>query len=231
LHEGSIVSVMHHGQDAEPVIVIDNFAREPQRFIDDAACLRLAPIGDHYPGVRAVVPPRLIEPLLAPLASMIRDTFGLAGCGIEEAYYSLVTTPPAVLRPIQRLPHFDGVEPQKLALLHYLVRDERGGTAFYRHRSTGFERITAARLPEYRRALAEDIARDGIPEPAFIAGDTSLFACVGRHAAAFNRAIIYRGNTLHCADIPRDIAFSADPVTGRFTVNSFLRGTDTVAQR
>lgn len=145
---------MRHGRDAEPVIVIDDFAPAPERFIDDAGCLRLAPIGDHYPGIRALMPPRLVDPLLVPLASMIRETFGLDRCRIEEAYYSLITTSPATLRPIQRLPHFDGVEPEKLALLHYLARDERGGTAFYRHRGTGFETITATRLPEYRRALA-----------------------------------------------------------------------------
>ncbi len=221
---------MRHGRDAEPVIVIDDFAPAPERFIDDAGCLRLAPIGDHYPGIRALMPPRLVDPLLVPLASMIRETFGLDRCRIEEAYYSVVTTPPTALRPIQRLPHFDGVEPEKLALLHYLARDECGGTAFYRHRGTGFETITATRLPEYRRALADDIAREGVPEPAFISGDTALFARVGHHRAVFNRAIIYRGHTLHCADIAPDTTLTTDPATGRFTVNLFLRGAVARAQ-
>lgn len=225
MHEGSSVSVVRHGREAEPVIVIDNFAPAPEKFIADASALRLVPIGEHYPGIRAEVPHRLIEPLFASLASVVRDTFGLDRCRIEEAYYSVVTTSPEALQPIQRLPHFDGVEPEKLALLHYVARDERGGTSFYRHLSTGFETIAPTCLSQYRRALANDLAREGVPAPAFISGDTALFLRIGHYTALFNRAIIYRGNTLHCADIPSDMALSADPATGRFTVNTFLRGT------
>jgi hypothetical protein len=180
-------------------------------------------MGEHYPGLRAPVPPALLAPLLRALTPLITAHFGAASAMVEDAFYSVVTTPPADLLPIQRLPHFDGVEPERLALLHFLSHDESSGTAFYRHRSSGFETITAARLPAYRTALAADIARHGLPEPGYIAGDTPIFERLARHEGRRNRAILYRGNTLHCADIPSGLALPADPARGRFTVNTFLR--------
>ena len=224
MSDGWSIAVHRQGNEAEPVVVIDNFAADPARFIDDAGFLGFAPMGVHYPGIRAAVPHALLVPLLDALAPLIADNFGLRDCAITDAFYSLVTTPPGELTPIQRLPHFDGVEPGRLALLHYLGRDERAGTAFYRHRSTGFETVTAPRLAEYRAALADDLAREGVPGPAYIAGDTAVFAEVAAYRGRFNRAIVYRGNTLHCARLPVDLAMSDDPAAGRFTVNTFLSG-------
>ena len=224
MSDGWRVSVARHGDEAQPVIVIDGFAAAPDRFIDDAAFLGFAPMGEHYPGIRAPVPPALLVPLLDRLAPLIATTFGLRDCTITDAFYSLVTTPPAALTPIQRLPHFDGVEPGRLALLHFLSRDERSGTAFYRHRTTGFEAVTAARLPDYRAALAADLARHGMPPPAYIAGDTPIFAEVAHYAGLFNRAIVYRGNTLHCARLPPALPLHANARDGRLTVNTFLTG-------
>ncbi len=218
------VRVIRHGREAEPVVVIDAFAPDPQRFIDDAAFLGFRPIGEHYPGIRAAVPHALLAPLLATLAPVIAEVFGLMQTEIADAFYSLVTTAAADLTPIQRLPHFDGVEPERLALLHYLTPVGAGGTAFYRHRATGFETVTAARLPAYRAALDADLRRDGLPPPGYIAGDTPLFERIAAHDGVFNRAILYRGNTLHCADLPPDMPLIADPQAGRLTVNTFLTG-------
>lgn len=216
--------VEHQGNERAPVAVIDNFAPHPERFIDDAAMLGFAPMGEHYPGVRANVARAMLVPLLKSLGDAIHDVFGYDAADVSDAFYSLVTTPPEALTPIQRLPHFDGVEPERLALLHYLSTDQPGGTAFYRHRATEFESVTAARLPVYRAALECDLARVGMPEPAYIDGDTDLFECIGRFDGVFNRAILYRGNTLHCAWLPDAGRFVDDPARGRLTANTFLQG-------
>ena len=218
------VSITHHGAEAQPVVVIDGFA-DAARFRDDAAFLSFAPIGPHYPGIRAPVSPRMLRDLLVRLEPVAQAAFGVGGLAIADAFYSIVTTPPAALAPIQRLPHFDEVSPTRLALLHYLSPDERSGTAFYRHRSTGFESIDATRLDPYRAALDADLRRDGLPEAGYIAGDTPLFERLAVHQGRFNRAILYRSNTLHCADLPVDLAFDPDPATGRLTVNTFLDAT------
>ncbi|EZP56975.1 DUF6445 family protein [Sphingomonas sp. RIT328] len=218
------VSIEHHGAEAQPVVVIDGFA-DAERFRDDAAFLSFAPIGPHYPGIRAPVAPRLLRDLLARLEPVARAAFGVGGLTIADAFYSIVTTPPAALTPIQRLPHFDELSPRRLALLHYLSPDERSGTAFYRHRTTGFESIDAARIGAYRTALDADLARHGLPEAGYIASDTPVFERLAVHLGRFNRAILYRSNTLHCADLPADLALHADPARGRLTVNTFLDAT------
>lgn len=223
--EAWTLSVAEYGTEREPVVVIDGFAPQPERFIDDAGFLAFQPIGPHYPGIRAVVAPAMLRDLLAGLQPVVVEVFGVPGFEVIDAFYSLVTTPPSALAPIQRLPHFDGVERERLALLHFLARDERSGTAFYRHRSTGFETVSAERLPAYRAALDADIKRHGMPAPAYIGGDTALFEQIALHRGRFNRAILYRSNTLHCAAIPDDMAFVADPARGRLTVNTFLMAT------
>jgi hypothetical protein len=216
------VAVEYHGEEREAVVVIENFGADPDSLIADAAMLAFRPMGVHYPGVRAEISRRLLAPMIEAVMPVIAEVFGGEQPDVADAFYSLVTTPPATLAPIQRLPHFDGVEPGRLALLHYLARDERSGTSFYRHRATGFETVTATRLPAYRAAIEADLAREGLPEPAYIDGDTALFERTARYDGLFNRAILYRGNTLHCAAIPDDVTLSADPTCGRLTLNTFL---------
>jgi hypothetical protein len=214
--------VTTHGSEEQPVVVIDAFAPDPHGLREDATFLAFARIGDHYPGVRAVVPEAVLRPFVAALAPVARDVFGLTDLSVVDSFYSVVTTPPEALAPIQRLPHFDEVSSIRLALLHYLSEDEASGTAFFRQRSTGYESVDAARLPAYRAALAADLARHGMPAAGYIDATSPLFEQVARHQGRFNRAILYRSNTLHCADIPAGMSFSPDPYDGRLTVNTFL---------
>ncbi|MFM9827490.1 MAG: DUF6445 family protein [Sphingomonas sp.] len=222
--QGWVVTVAEQGREREPVVIIDQFTEHPARWIDDAAARSFAAIGPHYPGLRAPTPHTMLAPLLGALAPIARDVFGTPTLALVEAYYSLVTTPPTALSPIQRLPHFDGLARDRLALLHYLSTDERSGTAFYRHRRSGFETVDSARYPTYDAMLQADVRAHGLPGPAYIAGDTAMFEQVAVHAGRFNRAILYRSCTLHCAVIPPDITLAADARAGRLTVNTFLAG-------
>ena len=199
------------------------FWSDPEMLREDAAALRMGAIGPHYPGVRAEVPARLAETMRRRIAPLLADHFGLDPApAVSEAYYSLVTTAPAELAPIQRLPHFDGVEPRRIAVLLFLGHGAQGGTAFYRQRETGFESVDAARLDRFKEVLADGVRRHGMPEPAYIAGDTPLYEQVAVQPGAFNRALIYPGNTLHCAYLPPGVALSTDPLHGRLTLNLFL---------
>jgi Family of unknown function (DUF6445) len=217
--------LIHHGTEQQPVLVIDNFVADPEMMIEDAAMLAYQPMGPHYPGLRANVPSALVNRFMQDISGMISEVFNLAGQpDLIESLYSIVTKQPADLKPIQRLPHFDSVEPGRIAVLHYLARSEAGGTAFYRHRTTGFESVSADQLASYTAALENDVALHGVPPADYIAGDTPIFEQIAHYEARFNRAIIYRGNTLHCAHIPSGMALPASPQTGRLTVNTFLAG-------
>jgi Family of unknown function (DUF6445) len=216
------VSIARHGTEDEAIVIIDRFVPDPHALREDAAMLAYGAMGVHYPGIRATVPHAVAKRMTAAIEALARDVFGAAALDIADAFYSIVTVPPTALTPIQRLPHFDGVEPSRLALLHYLSPDAPGGTAFYRHRKTGFETVTAARLATYREALESELARDGLPAPAYIETDTPLFEQVCRIEGRFNRAILYRGNRLHCAWLPDGTPFATDPAAGRLTTNLFL---------
>jgi len=217
--------VHHIGRERQPVIVIDDFAADPHSIIEEAAQLQYTPIGPHYPGIRANVPAARVRAFLAPIVDLLFSTFQ---CGTElqvlEAYYSMLTTPPADLRPIQRLPHFDGVERERLALLHFLSTDRPSGTAFYRHRSTGLESVDAVHYPSFSAAVTRDAALHGLPEPAYISGDTAMYEQVASFEGRFNRLLVYRGHVLHCAYLPDGLSYSPDPRKGRLTVNTFLMG-------
>ena len=99
-----------------------------------------------------------------------------------------------------------------------------GGTAFYRHQYTGFERIDAARLPSYATLLKQQAMAARLHEnPSYISGDTELFQQIAKVEARVNRAIIYPGNLLHSGDIRQIGANAADPAHGRLTISSFLQ--------
>ena len=217
--------VQYVGNERQPVILIDDFVPDPRSFIDEAASLSYTTIGVHYPGVRAELSPARLQIFMPGIVELVLQTFG---CGAKlqllEAYYSVVTTLPAALRPIQRLPHFDGLERERIALLHFLSTDGPSGTAFYRHRSTGFETVDAARYPKFTKALEHDVATHGLPAPGYISGDTQIHEQIAQFGGRYNRALIYRGHALHCALLPDDLSFSADPRSGRLTVNTFLMG-------
>ncbi|WP_447406945.1 DUF6445 family protein, partial [Clostridium perfringens] len=64
-----------------------------------------------------------------------------------DASFSIVTTPPEKLDVRQRVPHCDAFRADRIALVHYLAPEGGDGTAFFRHRSTGFETIDEERAP------------------------------------------------------------------------------------
>jgi hypothetical protein len=217
------VEIHRHGREQEPVIVIDDYARDPEQLIDEAAALSYRPIGAAFPGVRAPAPQGLALAIRDSLGELVRKVFGIqAPLDRMECYFSLITTPPGELQLIQQFPHFDGLGRERIAALHHLSRAERGGTAFYRHRSTGFETMDAARLPTYNRAVNAELHRLGAPAPAYIGQDSPMWEQIARYEARFNRLLVYRGATLHGAVIPADLPLPADPRQGRFSVNSFF---------
>jgi hypothetical protein len=217
------MQIERQGDEAQPVIVIDNMLAAPERWRALAARVPWGRIGPHYPGLRAVVPRQAAEEMRGELAGLIAETFALDPVPpVLETYFSIVTTPPDALAPIQRLPHFDGLEPERIAILIYLSGAEQGGTAFYRQRATGFETVDSARFPAFEAALKAGVAEHGLPPAAYVAGDTPLYERIAAYEARPNRALIYRGHTLHCAAIPPGAELPADPLRGRLSINGFL---------
>lgn len=217
------LSALHFGAERQPLIVIDGALPDPQAVVAIAAKHRFEPIGPFYPGVRATVSEAVAMGLVAPLRNVLVDAFSLPHPPeYSECFLSVVTTPPEALAPIQRLPHFDGFARETIAVLLYLDVRERGGTAFYRQRGTGFESVDETRFERFRQTLEAGIALHGLPQPDYLRGNTPLYEQIHEVEGLFNRMIAYRGNTLHCGALVPGFVPVANPAEGRLTLNLFL---------
>ena len=144
------------GRDASPVLVIDDAFADPDAITafgrNEAAFETPATA---YPGLNAAVPDGFLAPLIAAIRSTLADAYGIpADFQIDSrGYYGLVTLRPEVLTPGQSIPHVDNVGHRGLAAVAYLCDEDQGGTGFYRHRTTGFERLTQDTLATYNAVL------------------------------------------------------------------------------
>ena len=216
-------TVLNVGRQALPVIVIDSFSLDPDSLIGCAAEAVFIDVGSVYPGVRAPAPRGYVNAMVEAVAPTIEQIFGESlEPELDLCAFSMVTTPPGKLRKIQRIPHFDGPDPDRIAFLHYLCAPSQGGTSFYRHRATGLESVSRTRVEEYRNAVVAEIRSDS-PMQDYVAEDTRFFERIHRIDAAFNRLIVYKGNALHSGDISERTVLSEDPRQGRLTINGFGR--------
>ncbi|MBW8910725.1 MAG: hypothetical protein JF564_02235, partial [Sphingomonas sp.] len=114
--------------------------------------------------------------------------------------------------------HFDSTNPADLALLHYL--SDTPGTAFYRHRPTGIERVDDVNLDRFLSyAQPAAAAAEG-----YIHGSDPHYEQIGMVEGVADRLVIYQGSLLHCGIIPPGLALSSDPRRGRLTANLFVLG-------
>jgi len=217
------ITVRLVGHEREPVAIVENFAPDPEALRAAAARAAFAPDPRHYPGIRAALPADYMAGVRPALSEVMREVFGFTrGARVLGANFAMVTTSPEALSLEQRLPHVDALDPGRMAIVHYLSPGDTDGTAFYRHRATGFETITAARSAAYFAALNADLAAHGQPAAAYLCGDTAIFEQTGVIGARFNSALIYRSRVLHSGAISAGRVFASDPLTGRLTVTCFL---------
>jgi hypothetical protein len=217
------VELRRIGREGRAIVIVDHFARDPDRLRTLAQSADYQPRGDYYPGRRAPVPPDYFADVGPLLSALFQRMAGPAArVGVDRALFALISTPASELGLAQRVPHIDSADPARFAIVHFLGLEDQGGTAFYRHRSTGFETITPDRHRPYLDGLEHDFASRGEPVPGYISGDTKLFERTALIPYQFNRAVIYPGNLLHCSANEDRMTLPDDPVAGRLTVTSFL---------
>ena len=224
LSSAATISTSEYGSEKLPLVMVDDALADLALVRDIAARHDYRPIGPHYPGIRAAVSQAVAMPLVEPLQPMLQEVFSLKRpAGFDECFLSVVTKGPGELAPIQRLPHFDGLERERIAVLLYLDIAPRGGTAFYRQRTTGFEYVNESRFAAYEATLREDVARHGLPQAGYIGEGSELFERAHVIEDMPGRMAIYRGNSLHCAALGEGFVPDPDPATGRLSLNLFLR--------
>ena len=212
------------GLEGAPLLVIDNLLSNPDRLVRKAAVSHFVRQSSMFPGIRAPAPlsyQRFLESALNPL---LEECFGLAPGRFvfPMCHYSLVTQPAEKLAFLQRVPHIDSVAANGLATVHYLFHGDWGGTAFYRHRATGFEVVDGSRRDAYFARLSEESRGADAPQPGYIGDDTALFERIAQVEPGFNRMVVYRRNSLHSGRIDNARVPPADPLAGRLSINSFI---------
>ena len=216
--------ISHFSAEKHILATIPGLLANAEMVIESAFLQKFAKITPQYPGVRARLDESASQSLAQQLSPMLSDTFDAPeGTWSLVAWYSLVTSAPQQLLPIQRLPHVDGTDPNQIAMMLYLHETEHGGTAFFRHKSTGLEALTENDFPRYRHALQKEVAETGMPPARYVTDGAPLFEVTHRVSGNFNEAVFYRGNILHSGVIDNDAPLSPDPRKGRLTINAFLR--------
>jgi hypothetical protein len=212
------------GAERAPLLVIDNFVASAEALVADACARAFTVRSRYFPGIRAEAPPAYQQLLLTPLRRALLDCLGVpeGTLTLSMCHYSVITTPAQELAPPQRIPHVDSFAKSGLATIHYLFKANLGGTAFYRHRSTGFESIDEARRAAYSRALDEEHSGPAAPGPGYINGSTDLFEQIAKQDGVFNRMLVYRRNSLHSGCIEASFVPDPNPATGRLSINSFI---------
>jgi hypothetical protein len=218
------------GNSQSPVVIVDDFSGDLERVLRIADELAPYPLhANYYPGLRRVISrddadaDAYVAETCESAGQFIAGAFGIDRFTLLEASFSMVTSKPSDLSPPQRAPHFDTTDQKHLAVLHYLNVPAGSGTAFYRQRSTGIERVTEANLDTYVQTARRDAAQLS-PSSGYINGSDEFFEQIAATEAIPDRLIIYHGSLLHSGIIPADMTFSSDPREGRLTANLFVRG-------
>jgi hypothetical protein len=110
------ISRRHFGSEAEPLVVIDGFAGDPDQLRMAAVQAAFVPAGQHYPGIRAALPDTYLRDQLPLVARALGREFGpCRRIRVVDAQFSIVTVAPAALDVRQRLPHVDAYGPLSFA--------------------------------------------------------------------------------------------------------------------
>lgn len=217
------MQVVRIGALSTPVVVFDQAASDPDHWRNLGIGLDWGKRGEYYPGPRAIAPQDYLLAMSEPLGLALTRVFAWRGrVKVLNCFYSLATSAPDQLSLAQRVPHVDSYDPAQIAFVHYLCQPRFGGTAFYRQRSTGFERIGTDMDKDFEAALVRDFNHYGEPPAAYVDGSSPLFEQLHACPATYNRLIVFPGNQLHCADLA-GVALDPDPARGRLTVAGFLR--------
>jgi len=227
LNSDSSLRVFYAGKEKTAVAVIEDFAADTQGLIDHA-CDSVEFDTDTtsaYPGVRAKPTRDYVVQVMSACVPLLYRLYSVPTtmrARLKRAYYSLVATAPEELRTLQRIPHFDGSAEYYFAVTHYLSPGQFGGTGLFRHKPTGFENITTARLDDYIKAGDEFIEKHGEPAAEYINASNDHFELYEQIEYRPNRVVVYPGSMLHSILIDPDRDLSADPASGRLTGNFFI---------
>jgi hypothetical protein len=222
LNRNARIDIRPMGREHQPLIIIDNALTAPDDMAGVAAHTRfIQPPHTLYPGLNAPVPPVYSQSLAKVLRPLLDEVFGIPA-HIEltaSSFFALATQGPADLQPVQKVPHHDSCDPFMIAMVHYLCQPPQGGTAFFRHKTTGYEYVSDERFKPYEDIMRAELTTGELPHHA--GRDTPNYELIDSADMVYNRLVIYRSISLHSALLDES-RLSNDPQAGRLTLNTMM---------
>lgn len=215
--------------------VIDDVLLEPQAWCGRAeqfAAEFSAYAGNAYPGLELPLPEAMTplwDQYLHRARSVLAHQSAVAAspARLLNGYTRLgmVNRSPAQLQPYQWICHRDQLSPDPLhrieAMVLYLFHNSAlGGTAFYRAR--GSEAATAQLVHDSGFLSGADFQRRYQVRPGYLCESNAHFEHCLTVQPRFNRLVFYSGRVFHTSHITRPELLSADPRSGRLTLNGFF---------
>jgi hypothetical protein len=226
VNPASKAQIIYLGLERTPVIIIDDFASDVSglKHIASESEFKLDP-HSFYPGIRAVLSKDYVISSLQAVYQFIYQLYQIPQhlkLKPQKGFFSLISTPESQLDPLQCMPHFDTPDPYYFAVLHYLNDAPHGSTGFFRHKPTGFERITTARQADYFQSAQQFIDTHGAPAQRYQLHSNEHYELYQQIPYQANRLIIYPGNLLHSTLVDLSTDIDSSPASGRLTANIFI---------
>jgi hypothetical protein len=221
-----VVRVMRFGSDGY-CCVVDEVLRFPEEWVRYALERRGQFVSDAggYPGISLATDPAGEHAMREFFGLHLRRYFNVRRLVQMVCRYSMVTLAPEELRPLQWICHQDmpAADPRlsQQACVLYLFRDEDlGGTSFY-EATRSFAETAQLFADAGTMSAAQFTARYGI-QASYQCDSNAYFRRMATVPARWNRAVFYSGAVLHSGQIAAPKRLTADPATGRLTVNFFF---------
>lgn len=207
-------------------VVVDDLLADPQAWREWAIKQAFAPAFDYpYPGLVLGAPLLLQQHLQDYFGLHVRKLLHCRRTLDAQSRFSVITTPPNELQPVQWLCHRDRVTEDESNLMYaasvlYLFDNPKlGGTSFYKPLldAVRTDQLIADSQMLSRPAFSQRYAL----EAGYMNGTNAYFEQIASIPAKWNRAIFYDGGIFHSADVGQAQRLRSDVSLGRLTLNSF----------
>ncbi len=176
---------------------------------------------NYYPGIWSRVTPEYFS-FIESLLPQIAKHFNIVNSKIISlnANYAIAQTITEELSALQKIPHYDGVKNNQLAVVHYLCEKEFGGTGLFFHKKTNLERINSETVERFNETAKEEAFKADLN--GYIDKDNEYYELITYCEAKPSRLFFYPGNVLHSAMIPEQCNLDHGLAKGRLTITSFI---------
>jgi Family of unknown function (DUF6445) len=214
--------------NGQSCLVIDDAVMQPEHWLQFAAehkDLFQTPAVYAYPGVELPAAPEIAARLNDFFQRHIRHRLGARRLLESNSRFSLMTLQPAELKPWQCICHRDRFisEPDMsiaASVLYLFSEPAFGGTNFYAPKKAAHE-IDLLRQDAGALSSAAFAKKYGLPRD-YMTASNEYFELIGEIPAKWNRIIFYDGSIFHSSAFSPPEKYSADPQTGRLTLNGFF---------